>query len=68
MNILPGSIVVESGQFKQNLFFILIFLNKGTGSASLSSSIARTLQNEGHLFTFEFNEARAKNGVEVLKA
>eukprot|EP00825_Cyclidium_porcatum_P017320 TRINITY_DN20063_c0_g1_i2.p1 TRINITY_DN20063_c0_g1~~TRINITY_DN20063_c0_g1_i2.p1 ORF type:complete len:311 (-),score=53.07 TRINITY_DN20063_c0_g1_i2:358-1290(-) len=44
LNIKPGSIVVESG----------------TGSGSLSCSILNTIQESGHLFTFEFNEERFK--------
>mmetsp|Transcript_25926 Transcript_25926/g.25485 ORF Transcript_25926/g.25485 Transcript_25926/m.25485 type:complete len:107 (+) Transcript_25926:245-565(+) len=44
LNIRPGSIVVEAG----------------TGSASLSISIIRSLLPHGKLFTFEFNPGRAE--------
>ena len=51
LNIIPGSIVVESG----------------TGSACLSSSILAALMGKGHLYSFEFNEGRAQNAREILK-
>jgi tRNA (adenine57-N1/adenine58-N1)-methyltransferase len=51
LNILPGDIVVEAG----------------TGSGSLSCSIATAIRAEGHLYTFEFNEERARLTKEQFK-
>lgn len=51
LNILPGSLVIESG----------------TGSGSLSFSIATTIQDTGHLYTFEFNKERFENARTVFK-
>ncbi|XP_012285330.1 tRNA (adenine(58)-N(1))-methyltransferase catalytic subunit TRMT61A [Orussus abietinus] len=42
MEIVPGSIVIESG----------------TGSGSLSHSLIRTIRPTGHLYTFDFHEQR----------
>lgn len=51
LNILPGSLVIESG----------------TGSGSLSFSLATTIQDTGHLYTFEFNKERFENAKTVFK-
>ena len=51
LDIRPGKVVVESG----------------TGSGSLSSSIAQALSPNGHLHTYEFNEERAQNGQQLMK-
>ena len=51
LNIRPGSIVVETG----------------TGSGSLSHHFVRSLQPNGHLHTFEFNQHRAKLAEEEFR-
>ncbi|KAH8114491.1 tRNA methyltransferase complex GCD14 subunit-domain-containing protein [Phellopilus nigrolimitatus] len=43
LNIKPGSQVIEAG----------------TGSGSFSHSVARTIGSSGHLYSYEFHEARA---------
>ncbi|KAF8264378.1 1-methyladenosine methyltransferase catalytic subunit Gcd14 [Lactarius quietus] len=44
LHIRPGSVVIEAG----------------TGSGSFTHSIARTVGSTGHVYTYEFHEARAK--------
>lgn len=51
LNLLPGDVVVEAG----------------TGSGSLSCSIATAIKPNGHLYTFEFNEERARLTREFFK-
>ncbi|KAH8104613.1 tRNA methyltransferase complex GCD14 subunit [Cristinia sonorae] len=48
LNIKPGSRVIEAG----------------TGSASFSHSVARTVGATGHVWSYEFHEARAKKARE----
>jgi tRNA (adenine57-N1/adenine58-N1)-methyltransferase len=52
LNIVPGSVVVEAG----------------TGSASLSFSIAHKIAPSGRLFTFEVDHARAEHNRQLLHA
>lgn len=51
LNLLPGDVVVEAG----------------TGSGSLSCSLATAISPNGHLYTFEFNEERARLTQESFK-
>jgi len=51
LSLKPGSVVLEAG----------------TGSGSLSTSIARTIAPHGHLHTFEFNEQRQKSAALEFK-
>ncbi|KAJ3105799.1 tRNA (adenine(58)-N(1))-methyltransferase catalytic subunit trmt61a [Phlyctochytrium bullatum] len=51
LGIQPGSVVVESG----------------TGSASFSHSLARTISPNGKLYTFEFHEQRATAAAEEFR-
>lgn len=51
LDLKPGAVVVESG----------------TGSASLSHSIIRSILPDGHLYTFEFHKERAQKAEEEFK-
>ncbi|KAI9443536.1 tRNA methyltransferase complex subunit Cpd1 [Lactarius indigo] len=48
LHIRPGSVVIEAG----------------TGSGSFTHSIARTVGSAGHVYTYEFHEARAKKAAD----
>lgn len=43
-----------------------MLISLGTGSCSLSYSLATTIQSSGHLYTFEFNKDRFENAQEFF--
>jgi tRNA (adenine57-N1/adenine58-N1)-methyltransferase catalytic subunit len=60
--IRPGSVVIEAGHFTPAPLgsdFHSDLLFSGTGSASFTHSIARTVGATGHVFSYEFHEVRA---------
>ena len=61
LDIRPGSSVIEAGPYARFLdrLFGCIFPLAGTGSGSFSHSVARTIGNTGHLYSFEFHQERA---------
>lgn len=46
---------------------LLFYFFLGTGSASLSHSIIRSILPDGHLYTFEFHKERAQKAEEEFK-
>ncbi|KAI5119045.1 hypothetical protein M0805_005911 [Coniferiporia weirii] len=52
LNIIPGSRVIEAG----------------TGSGSFSHSVARTIGSRGHLYSYEFHEARANKARDEFRS
>jgi tRNA (adenine57-N1/adenine58-N1)-methyltransferase len=62
--------------FNPDISLIMTFLNirnnsviyeSGTGSGCLSTNMSQVLQNNGHLYTFEFNKERADKLRETFK-
>ena len=49
-----------------SLHFFTIFHTKGTGSASFSHSVARTIGTSGHLWSYEFHEVRFGKAKSVI--
>jgi tRNA (adenine57-N1/adenine58-N1)-methyltransferase len=62
--------------FNPDIFLIMTFLNirnssviyeSDTGSGCLSTNMSQVLQNNGHLYTFEFNKERADKLKDTFK-
>lgn len=51
LNVSPGMTVVESG----------------TGSGCMTLSLARAVSPHGHVYTYEYNDVRAKTAAEEFK-
>ena len=62
LELKPGSVVLESGLLKIAFlpYFIVKINQSGTGSASLSHAIVRSIFPTGHLHTFEFHQQRSE--------
>ena len=69
LHIRPGTVVIEAGasvhhsspKFPTSTLFFL----PGTGSGSFTHSIARTVGATGHVYSYEFHEARANKAAWV---
>jgi tRNA (adenine57-N1/adenine58-N1)-methyltransferase catalytic subunit len=69
LHIRPGSVVIEAGMASADHSFpkfptSTLFL-PGTGSGSFTHSIARTVGATGHVYSYEFHEARANKAAWV---
>ncbi|CAG7846795.1 SubName: Full=Related to GCD14-translational repressor of GCN4 {ECO:0000313/EMBL:CCA70645.1} [Serendipita indica DSM 11827] len=69
LDIRPGSSVIEAGPYARFLDQLLgyTFPLAGTGSGSFSHSVARTIGNTGHLYSFEFHQERAAKARSDIK-
>jgi len=50
------------------LYFISVLMIAGTGSASLSHAVLRTIAPNGHLYTYDFHEQRVKRAHDEFMA
>lgn len=64
LNIRRGSLVIEAGPLRLLFLYLSSVIYSlphvlGTGSGSFTHSVARTIGESGHLWSYEFHEARA---------
>jgi len=66
LELKPGSIGSHLGSISDGFLtasyqhIFLLVVESGTGSGSLSHSIARTIAPDGHLYTYDFHEQRVE--------
>lgn len=70
LGIKPGSKVIEAGALPSIMSIKTRELTSctGTGSGSFTHSVARTIGDLGHLYSFEFHEERYNEALSVVSA